>query len=206
MNCVANASPNNINGQILTSSTTNVQPQTFVSSSGGMAANPFSLVCQKAGSDFNATRTIIGSFTGPQSEIKVVGGSGHGSTNTRIRRFTSTEKSIGSDITNSGDSATLGHSFTINTTGLYSITTCDFDTSTIRWLGVSVNSNQLTTGIASITDTHRVLLTAMNADRPTCAGATLNLIAGDIIRAHTEGSTTGSGSNYVNFRIVKVNN
>ncbi len=71
MNCVANASPNNINGQILTSSTTNVQPQTFVSSSGGMAANPFSLVCQKAGSDFNATRTIVGQFTN-QNPVAII--------------------------------------------------------------------------------------------------------------------------------------
>jgi hypothetical protein len=323
MNCVANSSPNNINGQVLSTATTNVVVQTYVSSTGGASANPSLIVCtksgadyvaaekarsfgfysstcglaciqefdvfvsqtgvvsgenvdfinsncvvgsglstctyntslalttpmictavtdnyhismggsptgsttnfqffttgsshtaansnlqvhcRKTGTDYIATKTIIGFLKGPKSEIYVTGGSGHGSTNTKIRRFTTAVVSLGSDITNSGDSATLGHSFTINTAGTYAITYCDASATQGHHSGVSVNSNQLTTSIGSITDANRVAFAIEYiANYSVCAHANLNLSVGDVVRAHNEGTHNGTTALTVNFRITKV--
>jgi hypothetical protein len=146
-----------------------------------------------------------GIYAAPGSEIYVTGGSGHGSTNTKIRRFTTTVKSVGTDITNSGDSATLGHSFTINTAGVYAITYCDAHSGQGNNHGVSVNSNQLTSTIATITEIHRINFTLIYvANYPSCVSSTVNLNAGDVVRAHTEGNHTNTGATNVNLRITKV--
>lgn len=141
----------------------------------------------------------------PKSEVYVTGGSGHGSTNTKIRRFTTTITQTGSDITNSGDSATLGHSFTINTAGVYAITYCDTYSASGAWFGASVNSSQLTTAIFSITEANRIGSVATTVSAiPPCYSATTNLNAGDVVRAHTEGTVSGTLNYSTNFRITKV--
>lgn len=127
------------------------------------------------------------------ARIKVEGGNGFGSTNTVIRRFsTSVISSGGSDLT-LNQSATNGDNITINTAGLYSISGGDSNVNE-QDHGISRNSNQLTTAIASITNTHRLGIT--NADAGN--GGSISWIgfcsAGDVIRLHGDGGGTPTTS------------
>lgn len=136
-------------------------------------------------------------------EIVVHTGNGFGSTNTAIRRFTTTLTSVGTAITYA-DSATLGGSFTINETGLYSIYHSD-ESSVAVTIGVSNNSTQLSTNILSINVADRVAIGNLVADTnlPSSISRTLKLTSGDVIRAH--GSTAAnSTSNRVSFAIRKI--
>lgn len=129
---------------------------------------------------------------------------GYGSSSTAIRRFTNTVTNVGTDITYA-DSATLGATFTINTTGLYAISYNDQFTAA-GYLGVSVNSNQLTTGIEAITVSHIIAATTGPlANYPSCASATVKLTAGDVVRAHTSaGLATGTTTKLCQFSIARV--
>lgn len=125
------------------------------------------------------------------SAIKYEGGNGFGSTNTVIRRFSTNVYTVGTDITYTG-SATLGDIFTINTTGMYSVTVADASTAAAGF-GMSVNSAQLTTDIASITNTARLGLCVMSGtnDVPN-SSVTKRFTAGDIIRHHGSGAANGA--------------
>jgi hypothetical protein len=140
----------------------------------------------------------------PRSEVWLTGANGYGSTNTKIRRFSTTQRNIGQDITYS-DSATAGASFIINSDGLYSITYVDSFTGG-SFVGISRNSSQLTTNVESINQGDVVAIqqtSGVNAIGS--APATLILYAGDVIRPHTEGTAVGTGSPQM-FRITKVSN
>lgn len=139
-------------------------------------------------------------------EVTVHTGNGHGSTNTKVRRFTTTLRSVGTAITYA-DSATLGATFTINEPGLYEICYQDVYATGNASLGVSLNSATLTTSIASITDPAvRVLIgtsTSASASQPECITRTLRLAAADVIRPHTDGNVNGATS-AVLFSIRKI--
>lgn len=127
---------------------------------------------------------------------------GYGSTNTKIRRFTNTVTNTGSDITYA-DSATLGASFTVNTTGVYAISYSE-NFGAAGSLGLSVNSAELTTNIESITVGNRLALgTAAASGYAECVSATVKLNAGDVIRPHTAGSATAAAAHTV-FSIARV--
>lgn len=79
------------------------------------------------------------------SEVTVDTGNGSGSTNTKVRRFTNIRKNVGSDISYA-DSATLGGTWTINTTGRYEISYNDQGTSVIV-IGIVINGTALSTAI-----------------------------------------------------------
>lgn len=138
-------------------------------------------------------------------EIVVHTGNGYGSTNTVIRRFTTTLTSVGTAITYA-DSATLGSTFTINETGLYSIYYAD-DTagSSIGW-GISLNSAQLTTAIQSIAIATRLAGPANTGSGSALSGLCriVKLTAGDVIRAHTNGAATPTTTDRAFFAIRKV--
>lgn len=140
---------------------------------------------------------------GNKSEIFVTGGNGFGSTNTTIRRFSTSVVSLGSDITYA-DSATNGGSFTINTTGIYAISYTDGSSAAESILGVSLNSSQLTTSIDSITNADRVTITDDYLNRYSNCSATLNLTASDVIRAHTDGTQNRTNDSEVLFRITRI--
>lgn len=135
------------------------------------------------------------------SEVIVNTGNGSGSTNTVIRRFSVTESNVGSDITYA-DSATNGASFTVNATGIYGMSYTDENSGTAT-LGISRNSNQLTTSIASITTANEVVLANMVSGNPTNVGAQISLNSGDVIRPHN-GTGLNSTSTYVKFRIIRL--
>lgn len=138
------------------------------------------------------------------SVVRVNTANGYGSTNTFIRRFSTTVTNQGSDITYA-DSATLGATFTINTNGVYAISFSDqFNGS--DFMGISLNSNQLTTSVASITASTRIAITttAVNAGYPGNCGVTLFLTVGDVIRAHTDADPSGGIPALTTFTISRV--
>jgi len=151
------------------------------------------------------TSTSSGTVTAPRSEVYLQTANGYGSTNTRIRRFTTAQVNTGSAITYA-DSSTNGASFTINETGVYNISYSDqFNTGGA--MGISKNSSQLTTGITSITASDRMgVITTSAAGFGQCISMSLNLVAGDVIRAHTNADPSGSNTVYEWFRITKVSN
>jgi hypothetical protein len=151
----------------------------------------------------SASPTFTGNVTTPLSYVRLNTANGYGSTNTKIRRFTTTVNNVGTDITYA-DSATLGGTFTINTNGVYSVSYCDQFTST-NDIGVSIDSTQLTTNILQITVTN--ILTANTAafgSNPVACSAMFYAAAASVVRAHTSGVATGITPNGCQFQIARV--
>ena len=139
----------------------------------------------------------------PQSMVRLNTANGYGSTNTAIRRFTNVVTNQGGDISYA-DSATLGASFTINTAGVYAIHYND-QFSAASFLGISLNSSQLTTSILTITVADIVCVgSTSGADLPYLVSATLFLPAGSVVRAHTALAGTGARPNNCQFTIARV--
>lgn len=138
----------------------------------------------------------------PKSMVRLNTANGYGSTNTKIRRFTTPVTNQGTDITYA-DSITLGASFTINTNGVYAISYTDNFNTASSTNGISLNSNQLTTNISGITVSNILAMnTAPTANFLAHCGATLYLNAGDVIRPHDEGTPVGTSP--VIFTITRV--
>jgi len=129
-------------------------------------------------------------------------GNGHGSSSTTIRRFTTTQTNTGTAITVSG-SSTIGTVFTINEDGIYSIYYCDGDTGSASLIGLSKNSNQLTTNVASITVAHRLGQSGTASNTIGNISFVGKLVAGDVIRPHTNG-TPNFTNDRVQFRIEQL--
>jgi len=127
---------------------------------------------------------------------------GYGSTNNKIRRWSTVISNTGSDITYV-DSASLGGTFTINTNGIYSMSYSDHF-SVANEYGFSRNSNQLTTGISSITVAHALFWDSTPASNTTQGiSITLSLSSGDVIRAHALGAS-GVAPVQTRFSISRV--
>lgn len=138
------------------------------------------------------------------SMVQLYTANGQGSTNTAIRRFTNTITNTGTDITYA-DSATLGSTFTINTNGIYAIAYGDSFNGAGQ-LGLSLNSTQLSTNIASITDTNRIAFSSTTAANVNAmVNATLYLPSSSIIRPHSiAGTANGATPALSTFLIVRV--
>jgi len=133
------------------------------------------------------------------SMVRLDGGNGFGSTNTVIRRFTTTVLNQGTDITYA-DSATLGATFTINTNGVYAVTYFDAPLA-VAPSGLSLNSSQLTTGIGGITTTDRLTMATPRAGTDSMAVSwTGYLAAGAVIRVHTSAGSSATAA----FTIVRI--
>lgn len=144
-----------------------------------------------------------GTGTSP-SAIRLHTGNGFGSTNTKIRRFTTTVGSGGSDITYT-DSAANGASFTVATAGIYSFTYTDEGDTGSPTIGLSVNSSELTTDLSAITAADRLVMTNHgNGNERGSISWTGYLAANDVVRAHTNSGTAGfvSAATNVNFTAV----
>ncbi len=138
------------------------------------------------------------------SRVRVHTANGYGSTNTAILRYTTVLDNFGTDITYA-DSATLGASWTINTPGVYSISAHGAPSLTNAYVGISVNSNQLTTGINSVSAANRLAwAVAYTGNAGTEASFTGFFQAGDVIRAHADGTAAGVAGNY-QFSVTRVN-
>ena len=142
----------------------------------------------------------------PISEVRYSGSpgggpTGWGSTNTKIRRYLTLEKSSGSDIT-FADSSTAGSSFTINTTGGYIISFGDSAGAGAMQIGVSVNSSALTTNLNTITYAQGKRAYS-NPTGQYHGSIGLLLTAGDIVRGHGD-ATSAITTDNVYFHIARV--
>lgn len=138
-----------------------------------------------------------------QSMVRLNTANGYGSTNTRIRRFTNVVVNQGSDITYA-DSATLGGSFTINTSGVYALHYNDQFTGNTE-VGWSLNSTQLSTSILSITQADILCIDdSQNANNMGCASITVYLAAGSVVRCHTSGSASGVNTTGCQVTVTRV--
>jgi len=144
--------------------------------------------------------------------VIVTTGNGHGSTNTKIRRFTTTLSSAGSAITYA-DSGTAGGSFTINEAGFYEISYTDggVDSNGSHGIGLSLNSAELTTNIESVTAANRLdMALAYNPSGGAGSAAniclTRRLAAADVVRAHGGLASLPNNTNaaYTRLSIRKV--
>lgn len=153
--------------------------------------------------DGTALRTIALSGVGNHA-VSLVTGNGKGSTNTNIRRFTTTSVNVGTAITYA-DSATLGASFTINETGFYSVIYSDVGPSGGNTsLGISVNSTQLSTSVDLISAPSRLVLGFSSNGFQGYASGVFRFAAGDVVRPHLGPITIDSASPDTSFKIQKV--
>jgi hypothetical protein len=143
------------------------------------------------------------SVTPVDSHVRVYNIGGNGSTNTTIRYFSSTISTAGSDISYNNNT-TNGDTWTINTAGIYAITFSDGGL-TGAGLGISLNSNQLTTSIFGITAADRlVTMNPQGANEVESCSWTGYLAVNDVIRAHSDGSAITIVPTRSNFSIYKV--
>lgn len=123
---------------------------------------------------------------------------GHGSTNTAIRWLNGVN--ILGDVSSysTSNSNTTGFSCTItssNGAGIYMITYIDSKSSGSGKMGISVNSNQLTTAIQSITAANRLAM--IDTPGAGLAGQLIwigRLNVNDVIRMHTDGTMNASNT------------
>lgn len=117
------------------------------------------------------------------SMVRLTTANGSGSSSTAIRRFLTTITNQGSDIIYA-DSASLGSSFTINVAGVYAISYAD-SFSVSGYVGLSLDSNQLSTSFDSITQSHKLCFSDTQAASSTSSTSwTGYLPAGSVVRPH----------------------
>lgn len=147
-------------------------------------------------------------------EVFVTTGNGFGaaSLGTSIRRFSTTIKNVG-DAIQYTDAVGTGASFKINHSGVYGITYTDTTASaTGGFIGVSRNSNQLTTAVQSMTAADRLIYTAMSTQTgspqsiPGSVSFITGLNQGDLIYPHTNTFPNPGTSTMTSFRITKISN
>ncbi len=116
---------------------------------------------------------------------------GFGSTNTKIPYFTNKNYDSSTGQYTIVNDSTNGLEITINSPGKYAVAFFQYVNSP-NYIGISLNSNQLTTGIQSITASHRIqVTTSSNTDYSGSTAVTVDLDEGDVVRPHTN----GAGSN-----------
>lgn len=136
------------------------------------------------------------------SMVQVYTQNGYGSTNTVIPRFTTIKDNTGNAVTYA-DSSTEGSSCTINEDGVYAITYSARFTAS-AYMGISLNSTELTTTIDGIMDVNRLVQAVSNsASTPECVSWSGILKKKDVIRPHTSGITQ-SGTSHNQFTITKI--
>lgn len=136
-------------------------------------------------------------------EVVVHTGNGHGSTNTKIRRFTTAMTNVGTAITYA-DSATNGASFTVNEDGIYAVAYSDSNNSGFTYAGASVNSSTLTTDINGIAVSAVVLMGFGQTSDLTSATSVVRLSIGGVIRPHNGASLPNNTFSSAKFSIRKV--
>lgn len=138
------------------------------------------------------------------SEVCVDSGNGHGSTNTKVRRYSNIRKNTGTAITYA-DSSTNGASFTINEAGVYGISQSDAISAGAALCGITVNGSALTTNLSNPLTYAQGLRAAgqsLASGWSTCA-VTLNLAVGDVVRPHDNGTNDVTNSQ-VMFTITQI--
>lgn len=149
------------------------------------------------------TGRAVGVDSTAPSMIRLNTANGYGSTNTAIRRFTNTVVSQGSDITYA-DSAANGASFTINTAGVYAIMYGDSFSGATSYHGLSLDSAQLTTSVASITASTRLNMVGDSTGNFGGVSCWVGfLAAGAVVRPHAVAGVA-TGTQIADFTITRV--
>lgn len=138
-------------------------------------------------------------------EIYVDSGNGYGSTATKIRRFTNTRVDTANGNITYADSAENGASFTVNKSGIYSISRGDNRSGGPSNFGISVNASSLTTSLVSLTYAQgfRGSVTTGSAGYLGHMATTLYLTSGDVVRPHdTNVQNETDGTSYM--KIIRI--
>jgi len=133
---------------------------------------------------------------------------GFGSTDTKIMRFTNERDNYGNMFAENHSTGyngnTEGLEITINRTGVYGVSFSS-DLQTNDYLGISLNSTQLTTDIESISVQDRRCLEFSAGSGGASSSIQLKLEKGDVVRPHT-GGLAPSVSGHVHIIITYVGN
>ena len=123
-------------------------------------------------------------------EIYMTNPNGHGTTDLNIIGYSVTRRSVGTAITHAY-TAENGSVFTIHRNGKYDIEVVDQAQVANQNLGISVNSNELTTNIKTINAAHRVaLLNNISTSQSSyCAASGVTLSINDKVRIHDNRNT-----------------
>lgn len=130
-------------------------------------------------------------------------GNGHGSTNNKIRRYTTTEVNVGTAIVYT-DSAADGASLTITEPGMYAMEMGDSRAAAASIHGISLNSSQLTTSMGSLTPSTVLVSTQSPSGSWVAASCVRPFVAGDVVRPHTEGNQDSTSALTSFFSIRKI--
>lgn len=125
------------------------------------------------------------------SEVLAHTGNGQGSTNTKIRRYTSNSVS-GSGLTYA-DSSTLGGTITTAASGLLLVIRADERLASACTFGMSLDSNQLTTQVENITAAHILGYDSKATAFKGCVTAAKYVSSGQVLRGH-DGFTVPTNS------------
>lgn len=132
---------------------------------------------------------------------------GYGSTDTKIVRFTNVVENVGNLFSENHVSGYNGNAdgleITINRSGRYAID-FTFAPSAANYVGLSLNSNQLTTAINSLSAASYILSLAYStADGVSVqVNKTMYFKKGDVIRPHTAGAAgTGGAGAFIGINI-----
>ena len=134
------------------------------------------------------------------SVIELTTGNGRGTTSTCIRRYAVVKQNIGPAMTYN-DSGIDGMSVLVNLPGTYFMSSTDTYTGVAN-IGISLNSNQLTTLIISITLTDRIGIHANSGNVIVQLSRFIKLNINDIVRVHQLSTGVPSVSNLVNFYMI----
>jgi hypothetical protein len=145
------------------------------------------------------------SVSGFNSGVRLYDGNGYGATSTKILRY-SNMVTTGTDVTCVDDS-NLGTVCTINAEGNYSMGISRDDNAGGAYMGISLNSSQLTTGISAITayPDRLCLATSSGSNLPQSCGYGGHFLKGAIIRPHAQGDATGGLDAASYFFINRMN-
>lgn len=136
------------------------------------------------------------------SMIRLNTTNGRGAVNTAIRRFSNIIEQSGKSVVYA-DSANDGASFTIQEDGIYSISYTDLFGTSAR-LGISVNSNQLTSDISNVNNSNVLASTLTGSGNWTeNVSWTGKLSASDVIRPHCNVAADNTSNLEGHFTIAK---
>jgi hypothetical protein len=129
---------------------------------------------------------------------------GYGSTNNKIKKFTTEVTNVGNAMTVVND-ATNGASATINLPGTYCFSLSNSANGNDAF-GFSLNSAQLTTGISAITTADRLVFSNTGAADFTYSATWCgSLKNGDVVRPHANGSSASTVPERASFSAARIN-
>lgn len=140
---------------------------------------------------------------GPYARVLLHSGNGHGSTNTKIRRYStvvSTDDPL--SLLTVTQSATNGDSVTLVKAGIYEAAVVDGATGSVASIGISKNSNQLTTNITGINISHFISTADSASGAQASTARTFIGFPGDVIRSHDSGAADLTTNVLSNFSVT----